>query len=325
MPEDDSIKTRPNGHNLSDQNNEQTAGPSLWRKVKAFILRREAEPSLREQIEEAITEHEESDSVDDTEASGDLLPVERTMLRNLLEFSDHNVDDVMVPRSEIIAVEENSSFEHCVALFSEHGHSRLPVYRENLDNIIGMIHIKDFFALITDEQEMQKQKQGSDMLPDGLEPFLRQPRFVPESMGVLDLLAEMRATRTHLTIVLDEYSGTEGLVTIEDLVEEIVGEIEDEHDEDRTDDFIKISDTLWEAQARAELENVAEQIDPRLAEIDEDVHTLGGLAFALAGKVPAIGEIIHHPSGWRLEVMEGDDKRVVKLHLHAPPPQENIH
>jgi len=312
MPDVDSIKTQSNDDDSSGQ---------IWRKIKSFLFKGDQEPSLREQIEEAITEHEqeEMEGHSDDPSDGDLLPVERTMLRNLLQFSDHNVDDIMVPRSEMVAVEENSSFDDCVELFSEHGHSRLPVYRENLDNIIGMIHIKDFFALITDDDEIKRRRNKDDMLPDGLEPYLRQPRFVPESMGVLDLLAEMRATRTHLAIILDEYSGTEGLVTIEDLVEQIVGEIEDEHDDDPTDDFVQISSHIWEADARAELEDVAEDIDPKLAEIDDDVHTLGGLAFVLAGKVPAAGEIVHHPaSGWNLEVLEGDDKRVVKFRLHAP-------
>lgn len=315
MPDVDSIKPQ----SSDDEDSRQ-----IWRKIKS-IFRRVQEPSLREQIEEAITEHEHEESVGTTGIpDGDLLPIERLMLRNLLEFSGHNVDDIMVPRSEMIAVEENSSFDECVAIFSEHGHSRLPVYRENLDNIIGMIHIKDFFALITDHKNgfgKHSIDNEVNMLPNGLEPFLRQPRFVPESMGVLDLLAEMRATRTHLAIILDEYSGTEGLVTIEDLVEQIVGDIEDEHDDDPIASFTQVESGIWIADARAELEDVAKDIDPKLAEIDDDVHTLGGLAFILAGTVPAVGETIHHPaSGWQLEILEGDDKRVLKIRLHAPTP-----
>ena len=312
MPDIDSIKAQ----------SDDDEGGQIWRKIKS-LFRKEQEPSLREQIEEAITEHEQEEIEGASDLpDGDLLPVERLMLRNLLEFSDHNVDDIMVPRSDMIAVEENSSFEQCVALFSEHGHSRLPVYRENLDNIIGMIHIKDFFALITDINISNSAKDSKDnILPDGLEPFLRQPRFVPQSMGVLDLLAEMRATRTHLAIILDEYSGTEGLVTIEDLVEQIVGDIEDEHDDDPIAAFIQIEDGIWEADARAELEDIAKAIDPKLADIDDDVHTLGGLAFILAGKVPNVGEVLHHSaSDWQLEILEGDDKRVMKIRLHASKP-----
>lgn len=311
MPDVDSIKTQNSG-GVDDEPG------SIWRKIKSFFSR-DQESSLREQIEDAITEHEQEENDSDDDApNGDLLPVERIMLRNLLKFSDHDVDDIMVPRSKMIAVEENSNFDECVALFSEHGHSRLPVYRENLDNIIGMIHIKDFFSMVIDDSHGTTADTNT-MLPDGLEPFLRQPRFVPESMGVLDLLAEMRATRTHLAIILDEYSGTEGLVTIEDLVEQIVGDIEDEHDEDPTEDYIKIAPGIWEADAGAELEDVAEEIDANLAIVEDDVQTLGGLAFVLAGKVPSVGETVHHPaSGWDLEVLEGDDKRVVKFRLHEP-------
>lgn len=149
-------------------------------------------------------------------------------------------------------------------------------------------------------------------------PLIREPRYVPESMGVLDLLAEMRATRTHLAIVLDEYSGTEGLVTIEDLVEEIVGEIEDEHDDAPEALLQPTANGCWDADARAELEDVADAIDPRLAEIEEDVDTLGGLASVLAGHVPQPGEILAHESGWRLEITEGDARRVTRLRLHPP-------
>jgi CBS domain containing-hemolysin-like protein len=137
-------------------------------------------------------------------------------------------------------------------------------------------------------------------------------------MGVLDLLADMRAQRTHLAIVIDEYSGTEGLVTIEDLVEEIVGEIEDEHDDEPVILFALGENGCWEADARAELDDIGEAIDPRLAEIEEDVDTVGGLAAVLAGHVPEVGEILVHPSGWRIEVTEADERRVHHLRLHPP-------
>jgi len=145
---------------------------------------------------------------------------------------------------------------------------------------------------------------------------------VPESMGVLDLLARMRADRVHLAIVVDEFGGTEGLVTIEDVVEEIVGDIEDEHDEEPEGMLIPLEDGMWDADARAELEDVAETIDARLAVVEEDVDTLGGLALVLAGHVPQQGEIVEHPSGWRLEITEGDARRVNRMRLHAPPETE---
>ena len=137
-------------------------------------------------------------------------------------------------------------------------------------------------------------------------------------MGVLDLLAEMRATRTHLAIVLDEYSGTEGIVTIEDLVEEIVGDIEDEHDEAPAPQLIELEDGMWEADARIELDDLGKEVAPELEEIPEDVDTLGGLAFVLAGKVPEVGDVLDHPSGWKLEILDGDEKRVTRLRLHPP-------
>jgi CBS domain containing-hemolysin-like protein len=284
----------------------------IWQRLKTAFFGRNHEPTLREQLEEAITEHEED--TDDQEAadnSGDLTAAERTMLRNLLHFSEHRVDDVMVPRSDIIALDESASFAECVASFAEHGHSRLPVYRDTLDSITGMIHIKDIFAVLAEGKEV----------PATLEAFIRQPRFVPQNMSVLALLDEMRRTRMHLAIVLDEYSGTEGLVTIEDLVEEIVGEIEDEHDDEPELLFMQMAPDLWEADARAELDDIAEAIDPKLAEVDEDVDTLGGLAFVISGQVPVVGQVLlHEASGWRLEVLDGDEKRVTRLRLYAPVP-----
>jgi len=275
----------------------------LWAGIRGLIFGSDPEPTLRDQIEEAIEEHE-----DEAPAKGDLSGAERQMLRNLLDFGDSTAGDVGVPRADIIAVPEDISFADLVAAFAEAGHSRLPVYRDSLDEVIGMIHIKDVFAILARGQTP----------PETVTPLIRQPRFVPESMGVLDLLAEMRATRTHLAIVLDEYSGTEGLVTIEDIVEEIVGEIEDEHDEDTPALLVPMHDGVWQADARAELEEVAELIDARLGEVEEDIDTLGGLATVLAGHVPQAGESVSHPSGWRLEVTEADPRRVARLRLHPP-------
>ncbi len=275
----------------------------LWAGIRGLIFGNEPEPTLRDQIEEAIEEHE-----DEAPAKGDLSGPERQMLRNLLDFGDSTAGDVGVPRADIIAVPEDISFADLVAAFAEAGHSRLPVYRDSLDEVIGMIHIKDVFAILARDETP----------PESVAALIRQPRYVPESMGVLDLLAEMRATRTHLAIVLDEYSGTEGLVTIEDIVEEIVGEIEDEHDEATPALLVPMHDGVWQADARAELEEVAALIDPRLSEVEEDVDTLGGLATVLAGHVPQAGETVAHPSGWRLEVTEADPRRVARLRLHPP-------
>jgi CBS domain containing-hemolysin-like protein len=306
MPEGDSFS---GSRTATDDDNDGR----IWQRLKTMFFGRDHEPTLREQLEEAIAEHEEdSDDHDQSDNDGDLTAVERTMLRNLLHFSEHRVDDVMVPRSDIVAIDESAGFADCIAAFAEHGHSRLPVYRETLDSIIGMIHIKDVFAVLA----------SGEQPPESLEAFIRQPRFVPQNMSVLALLDEMRRTRTHLAIVLDEYSGTEGLVTIEDLVEEIVGEIEDEHDEEPEAMFAQLSPVMWEADARAELDDLAEAIDRKLSEVEEDVDTLGGLAFVIAGQVPDVGQMLtHEASGWKLEILEADEKRVTRIRLFAPSPE----
>jgi CBS domain containing-hemolysin-like protein len=296
----------------SDSRSDSGDDSSIVKRLIALITGRNHEPTLREQLEEKIIEHEEDAAEDgaDEPEDGDLSAPERVMLKNLLHFSETRVDDVMVPRSDILGIRDTASFKEAVAAFAENGHSRMPVYQETLDTIIGMIHIKDVFAVLAEGKES----------PDSLEPFIRQPRFVPQNMSAMELLEEMRRTRTHLAIVIDEYSGTEGLVTIEDLVEEIVGEIEDEHDDEAEALFAEISPGVWEADARTELEDMAEAVgDAKLAEVDEDVDTLGGLAFVIAGQVPQAGEILlHETSGWKIEVLDGDERRVTRVRLHMP-------
>jgi len=282
-------------------------GGRIWRGLRALLFGEEAEPSLRRELETVIQQYDEQDSA--RPAKGDLAPIERQMLRNMLHFSEHSVDDVAVPRADIIAISQDASFAELMALIAQAGHSRIPVFDETLDKITGMIHIRDAFAILAN---------GAPH-PETLHELIRQPLYVPQSMGVLDLLAEMRAKRTHLAIVVDEYSGTDGLVTIEDLVEEIVGDIEDEHDEEPEAMLVPLDGGMWDADARAELDDVAETIDPKLAEIDSDVDTLGGLAFVIAGKVPEVGQcVVHEESGWRIEIVEGDNRHVTRLRLHPP-------
>ncbi|TMJ16285.1 MAG: HlyC/CorC family transporter [Alphaproteobacteria bacterium] len=278
-------------------------GTSFWRGLRTFLFGDEGEATLREEIEEAIESHE-----GEVPAVGDLSPIERQMLRNLLHFGESTVADIAVPRADIIAVPSTIPFDGLVAAFADAGHSRLPVYEDSLDNVIGMAHIKDVYVL---------EVTGAEP-PEDITTLLRTPLYVPESMGVLDLLARMRAERVHLAIVVDEFGGTEGLVTIEDVVEEIVGDIEDEHDEEVPGNLIALENGVWDADARTELEEVAELVDARLAVVEEDVDTLGGLATVLAGHVPQQGEILEHPSGWRLEIVESDARRVARLRLHAP-------
>ncbi|KIU29986.1 cobalt transporter [Sphingomonas melonis] len=282
---------------------------SIWRGLRTLIFGGGQEESLRDQLEEAIDRHEDDPGPD---AKGDLTPLERQMVRNLLHFGERDAGDVGVPRADIIAVEENTTFAHLVQIFAEAGHSRLPVYRGQLDTIIGMVHIKDVFNILA---------TGADH-PTSIAGLIREPLYVPMSRGALDLLADMRQRHVHLAIVLDEYSGTEGLVTIEDLIEEIVGEIEDEHDEAPSALLVPIDGGAWDADARAELEDAAELIDARLGEAESDVDTLGGLAAVLAGHVPRVGECVDHPSGWKFEVLDSDERRIHRLRLHPPVARE---
>jgi CBS domain containing-hemolysin-like protein len=281
------------------------AGSRIWRGIQHLIFGDEHDNSLRGQIEEAIEEAEDASPV-----AGDLTPTERQMLRNLLDFGDHTAGDICVTRGEIIAVPNTISFEGLVAAFADAGHSRLPVYGDGLDEVVGMVHIKDVFMANVDASRDRS-----------LDALMRHPLFVPESMGVIELLARMRSQRIHLAIVVDEFGGTEGLVTIEDVVEEIVGDIEDEHDEEVDGLLTMLEDGLWEADARLELEELREAVDARLVADEDEVDTVGGLAFVLAGRILQPGEAVVHHSGWRIECVAANARKIQRVRLHAPEPQ----
>ena len=281
------------------------SGSRLWRGIQHLIFGGEAEPTLREEIEDAIDEAEESRPI-----AGDLTQSERQMLRNLLHFGEQTAGDICVTRGDIVAVPGDISFDQLVNAFADAGHSRLPVYRESLDEVIGMVHIKDVFVAKVDETRDRS-----------LSALMREPLFVPESMGVIELLARMRAERVHLAIVVDEFGGTEGLVTIEDVVEEIVGDIEDEHDDAETARLTLLEDGVWEADARVELDELAQTVDRRFSSDEDEVDTLGGLIFLLAGHIPARGECVTHSSGWKLEAVDSDPRRIIRVRLHAPQGQ----
>jgi CBS domain containing-hemolysin-like protein len=282
--------------------NDEDGGSRLWRGMRHLIFGDEAEPTLRDQIEEAIDEHEDSRPI-----AGDLSAPERQMLRNLLHFGDQTAGDVCVTRGDIIAVPNDISFDDLVRAFADAGHSRLPVYGESLDEVVGMVHIKDVFIASVDASKDRS-----------IAALMREPLFVPESMTIIELLARMRNERIHLAIVVDEFGGTEGLVTIEDVVEEIVGDIEDEHDEQEAGMLTMLDDGLWEADARIELEELQKTVDARLSWEEDEVDTLGGLVFLLAGHIPARGECVPHPSGWTLEAIDSDPRRILRVRLHAP-------
>ena len=277
-------------------------GSRLWRGMRHLIFGEDAEPTLREEIEDAIDEAEDSRPV-----AGALSPTERQMLRNLLHFGEQTAGDICVTRGDIMSVPSNIAFEDLVKAFADAGHSRLPVYGDSLDDVVGMIHIKDVFLASDDP--------GRDR---AIQALMREPLFVPESMGVIELLARMRSQRTHLAIVVDEFGGTEGLVTIEDVVEEIVGDIEDEHDEAEAGMLTMVDEGVWDADARIELDELAEAVDPRLSSQDDEVDTLGGLIFLLTGHIPAKGECVTHASGWRMEALDSDPRRIIRVRLHAP-------
>jgi len=282
--------------------NDDEGGSRLWRGMRSLIFGEDHEATLRDKLEDAI---DEADAA--APKRGDLSPLERQMLRNLLHFGDRTAGEIAVTRGDIVSVPASIAFEDLVAAFAEAEHSRLPVTGGSLDEVIGMIHIKDVFKAQFDAER-----------PRSVVALLRSPLFVPESMGVLDLLARMRHERVHLAIVVDEFGGTEGLVTIEDVVEEIVGEIEDEHDEQANGMIHLLEDGLWEADARAELDEISREIDARLIAVDDEVDTLGGLTFLLAGRILAPGESVEHPSGWRIISVEADARRMIKLRLEAP-------
>jgi CBS domain containing-hemolysin-like protein len=288
-------------------------------------LSRPRDKGLREGLESIIETHE-------AQNPGEELGHETTsMMRNLIEFSDLRVDDVMVPRADIIAIEDTSTMRELLLKFNEANHSRLPVYRETLDDIAGMIHVKDFMRWMTVRGTRGKAKaknpgisvSASDLALTVKQTGLyREVLFVPPSMPATDLLLKMRADHMHLAIVIDEYGGSDGLVSIEDLVEEIVGDISDEHDTDEK--LIKrLDDNTYVADARVQISEVDKLLGVDLLsdEEEDEADTLGGLIFEMAGRLPARGEIIKHPSGLEFEILQSDPRRVKRIRIHAKKPQ----
>jgi len=258
---------------------------------------------LRHTIEQMI----EQEKTGEPEAPGD--GDELTLVRNILKLHALTVYDVMVPRADIIAVDAGTSLADLVRLMSEEAHSRIPVYHGTLDDIAGVVHIKDVLACWS--------RDGGTALASILRPVL----FVAPSMPILELLLQMRVSRKHLALVVDEFGGVDGLVTIEDLVEEIVGEIEDEHDENETPRLIARADGGFDADARVPVADFEQSVGAILtpAEREEDIDTLGGLVVFLAGRVPARGEVIRHGSGMEFEVVDADPRRIRRLRIQTTP------
>jgi CBS domain containing-hemolysin-like protein len=255
---------------------------------------------LREAIDEMIEE----------EGPNPLTPHERVLIGNVLHLHDRNAADVMVPRVDIVALDVETPFPAVIRSMIEHGHSRVPVYRETLDDVVGFVHVKDLLAPAAARQEPK------------LLPLLRKVLFVAPSMPILDLLVQMRQARTHIAMVVDEFGGIDGLVTIEDLIEEIVGEIEDEYDVALAPRLVERPDGTLIADARTPIEVLEERQGTRLRpqgdQEEVDIDTLGGLVSSLAGRVPKRGEVIAHPGGIEFEVLDADPRRIKRLRVRAP-------
>ena len=272
----------------------------LLDRVRTLLRRKNGDGhSLRETLEELIEENES----DDQQSAPEFSEEERAILLNALSFGELQLWDVMVPRSDINTVDIGAALNDVIATMRESTHTRLPVVRETLDDVAGMVHLKDLLPFWGDGKHFR------------LQAILRDLLFVPPSMKVLDLLMKMRDTGTHMAIVVDEYGGTDGMVTIEDLVEEIVGEIQDEHDKILPPSLTERPDGTLEADARVEVEDLERHVDQTLLEADrrEDVDTLGGLIFTLLDRVPARGEIVPHPAGIEFEVLDADPRRVKRV------------
>jgi len=292
------------------------------------------------------------------DAGADLTVTERSMLKSILGLRELRIGDLMVPRADIVAVQKDISLGELLTVFANAGHSRLVVYDDTLDDPVGMVHIRDLVAHLTQRAMTPRREIGAKpvaaaptappvrngktdngrVIPSfnlkaielgtslSAGKLIRRLLFVPPSMPTIELLASMQASRIHLALVIDEYGGTDGIVSMEDLVEVIVGDIEDEHDDDDAPLIAKQADGTFIADARASLEEVAEAVDPAFAlgEEAEEVDTLGGLLVTLAGRVPVRGEIVLGPGGFEIEVLDADPRRVKRLRISTARPNGTV-
>jgi CBS domain containing-hemolysin-like protein len=318
----------PGGENQPSELETPKKADRLLDRLKSLVGLRSG--SLRSDLAEVLAE--------DTAVKAEFSPAERTMLQNILALEKRRIGDLMVPRADIVAVQKDIAIGQLLRLFASAAHSRLVVYDDTLDDPTGMVHIRDLVGYLTSRAVV-----GSDtaakrnkLLTADLDPrsvnlsealsvtqIIRPILFVPPSMPAIDLLVKMQATRIHLALVIDEYGGTDGLVSIEDIVEQIVGEIEDEHDGETMTMIVAQNDGSFVADARASLDEAAEKIAPAFAAGEEldDVDTLGGLLVTLAGRVPVRGEIIAGPGEFEIEVLDADPRRAKRLRISRRPPE----
>jgi magnesium and cobalt transporter len=277
-------------------------GPSLGALLRHWLIGgRASAETLHDTIEELVG----TAVADQPDAS--IAGHERQLLANILRMRDRTAIDVMVPRADIVAIDVDTPIDQALAFFVAEGHSRMPVFRDGLDDVLGIVHVKDVLAAHWAAQGDRK----------SLVDVLRPPQIVAPSMPVLDLLLQMREKRQHMALVIDEFGGIDGLVTIEDLVEEIVGEIEDEHDTDTPPEIVEHPDGTLIADARLPIEEFEARMGIVLTEDERDeAETLGGLVFSLAGRIPAQGERLTHPSGLQFEVIDADPRRIKRVAVH---------
>jgi magnesium and cobalt transporter len=285
--------------------------PSFFSRILHVLGRRGTEQTLRQSIADLV---EEAGTA--PQNPGDDLPEldrqERALIANILRLRGTIANDVMIPRADIVALRADLTLDETLQKLREEQHSRLPIYRDQLDDILGMVHIKDVFAYIGRPEEFS------------LEKMLRRPLMVAPQAPVLDLLVQMRQARVHLALVIDEYGGVDGLITIEDLVETIVGDIADEHDDEEVPLVTERPDGTMDIAARLSIEDFEEKMGPVLTpeERASSIDTVGGLIFTLAGRVPAQNEIITHPSsGAEFQVLDADPRHILKVRVRRPAPK----
>lgn len=253
--------------------------------------------SLRDSIKDVIDEksNEESQNID-------LSSKEKSILSNILSINKLKADDVMIPRASVVAISQDSSFQNIIDTIDKESHSRMPVFRKDLDDVLGMIHIKDIIKF-----------SGSNHNDFNIKKIMREVLFVPPTMPVMNLLLKMQATKLHMALVIDEHGGTDGLITIEDVIEEIVGEIEDEHDKDDDFNFKKIDSNTFEAKADMKLDDFNHESN--LSIVEENVDTLGGYIFSKINRVPCAGEVIKVDNTYQFEIIEADPRKIKKIRI----------
>ncbi|RZI47595.1 CBS domain-containing protein [Rickettsiales endosymbiont of Peranema trichophorum] len=276
-------------------NNSDVNSKSILKKVYGLILglvnrMRQKPISLEESVNELIKEHDLTDSI---------LSEEKVMLKNFIDFRDLKASEVMVPRTDIIAIPQDSSFDDLQEKFIVSGNTRLPVYQSTLDDIVGFIHMKDFFPYII------RKKETFDLAK-----IMRELLYIPRSMKIMDLLAKMRHSRIHIAIIVDEYGGTDGLLTIEDIIEEIIGDIEDEHDVVDTLELVSSRGNVFMIDGRARITDIEERFGISFTSEEDDYETFGGFIASYLGRIPNKGEKFTHPAGLELEIVESDGRKV---------------